>query len=70
MYYLFWTFELKNAQFFTFSVFVVMWECHVLLFKPSTTPGLLIITEEFLINNNIKLIHKYTVRRGWLYVTN
>jgi len=47
-----------------------MLEYLVLSFKPSMTPGLLIVTEEFLINNNIKFIHKPTVHRGWLLVTN
>ena len=32
---------------FHFFVFVLMWECHVLYFKPSMTPGLLIVTEGF-----------------------
>lgn len=32
---------------FHFFVFVLMWECHVLSFKPSVTPGLLIVTEGF-----------------------
>jgi len=70
MCYLFWIFEPQSVTFFTFSVFVLRWECHVLSFESSMTPGLLFATEEFLINNNNKSIHKHTVHRGWLHVTN